>query len=155
MTGNDPNSDAWEFDPSERPVPLVGPDKGPEQASFAIADEAESIVRSARDELAREDTDPTGWATAWPPRSRSRGSWTEISVPRLVLAALLIGGCVGTFSLGWSQVAAARQVPQDGRKAEDAEAGDVNSVTSRGPRQRSTGAKSLESVRRARKEEQR
>lgn len=153
---HDPNADGWDFDPSERPVPLIGPSNAPEQGSFTIADEAESIVRSARDELARVNTDPTGWATEWSPRSRSRGRrGTEDSVPRFVLAAFLIAGCMGAFSLGWIQGAAARHVHQASveRRADDADATDVKNVTSRLSRQRSTGAKSLEPKKSVRKEE--
>lgn len=154
---NDLNSDGWEFDPSERPVPLTGPSNVPEQGSFAIADEAESIVRSARDELARENTDPTGWATEWPMRSRSgRRRRTEGSVPRLILASLLIGGCLGTFNLGWIQGAAVRQVaaPSIGRSVGDADATDVKNVTSRVVRPRSTGVKGSEPEKSMRKEDQ-
>ena len=92
MNGDhDPKPEWWEFDPSEEPVPL----SGQARSDFAVADEAESIVRSARDALAREDTDPDVWT-----RDRRR-DWDDAGGLRQRFAVLLLTGCVAMFGLGW------------------------------------------------------
>jgi hypothetical protein len=106
----------WEFDPSERPVPLTGPpaEAGLSQnETFAIADEAESIVRSARDELAGESTDTLVWPLDDSPLTGSRRRRLRAGVgliPRPGFAVALVAGCLGMFGLGWADGSAARGV---------------------------------------------
>lgn len=144
MRGPGGNPEWWEFDPSERPVPLSGQSGGAAPtggASFGVADEAESIVRSARDELAREDTDPTAWATDWRTRSRlRRRRLGKTSVSRMGATALLIAGCVGMFSLGWIQAIPARELPPSADHPEDHGVNrGVTNDTQKGELKRSTG----------------
>lgn len=137
--GFDP--DWWEFDASERPVPLTGQPSENQGSGFEIADEAESIVRAARDDLAREDTDPTGWATDWRRSHRAGGG---VGMSRLA-AALLALACAGTFSLGWIQGIPAREaVPSRVQKTSpDQGRADVKSTTGRRERSGSTGERRL------------
>lgn len=133
--------DWWEFDASERPVPLTGQPRENQGSGFEIADEAESIVRSARDDLAREDTDPTGWATDWRRSPRVGG----VGMSRLTSAALLTLACAGMFSIGWIQGVPAREaVPSRVQKTSpDQGRTDVKSTTGRRERSGSTGERRL------------
>ena len=95
----------WEFDPDERPVPL-------DEVAEAVATEAEAIVESQRQEIIREDTDPTGETLAAlreavATTSPSGGTEQEPASVRRVALTLLSVGCVAMFSLGWVQGAAA------------------------------------------------
>ncbi len=105
--------DWWEFDPSEQPIPLAGESaETGSQAAFEIADEAESIVRTARDDLAREDTDPTGWATDWRRTRRPARSGATAARSLAMSTALVLSGCITTFSLGWVHGAQGREPGQ-------------------------------------------
>jgi hypothetical protein len=93
----------WEFDPDERPVPLEG-------AAGAVAEVAEEIVEAHRQSIIREDTEPT-LQTLLSMRGPAGRDVSESRTDRPVLRvgiALLIAGCVGAFSLGWSQGAATK-----------------------------------------------
>jgi len=93
----------WEFDPDERPVPLFDP-QDPESRSVGkgVTEEAQSIVWSAREAIAREDTDP---ALSFAGLTPTRDTVLSVMGRRvgLVAAGLLAVGCMGSFALGWRQ----------------------------------------------------
>lgn len=101
----------WEFDPSEKPVPL-----GPE-GEWAAADDAELIVNSEREAIAREDTDPSIQTLTYAASMRAtraarviRRSAGPSRLTFVVAIALLAAGCIGMFALGWSQGSASRDL---------------------------------------------
>ena len=108
----------WDFDPDERPVPL-------DPIGEAVAIEAEAIVESQRQEIIREDTDPTGQTlaalreAAASPLSGGDSEQEPASLRRVALVLLSVG-CVAMFSLGWVQGAAAAE---DARFSADARVG--------------------------------
>ena len=97
-----PRDPHWsDFDPEEKPVPL-------DPARWVAADDAELIVNVERQELIRQDTEPTA-ETLVMLAERHGG---EASRPRLnltVAVALLIAGCIAMFLLGWRQGESHRQ----------------------------------------------
>ena len=99
-----PRDPHWsEFDPEEKPVPL-------DAARWVAADDAELIVNVERQELIRQDTEPTT-ETLVMLAGRQVGD-ADRSGPRLnltVAVALLIAGCIAMFLLGWRQGESHRQ----------------------------------------------
>lgn len=92
----------WEFDPSEKPVPLG--------AEWEAADDAELIVNAEHEAIIREDTEPTiaTMAAVSGPRRTSFHRFVSPSRPvALAAAVLLVAGCAAMFGLGWRQGAAA------------------------------------------------
>lgn len=95
----------WEFDPSEKPVPLGS------EGEWAAADDAELIVNSEREAIAREDTDPSLQTLTYAVPMRAtratrvirRRSAGPSRLTFVVAIALLAAGCIGMFALGWSQ----------------------------------------------------
>ena len=92
-------SDEPSWPPDERPVPLSG--HGRDGSSGGIADEAEVLVRAARDAIAREDTDPyvtiaqLGAAHGSEPEPQDR---SHRSVTRVAIAL----ACALAFAHGWA-----------------------------------------------------
>ena len=99
-----PRDPHWsEFDPEEKPVPL-------DPARWVAADDAELIVNVERQELIRQDTEPTAETLVM--LAGRHGCEADPSGPRLnltVAVALLIAGCIAMFLLGWRQGEAHRQ----------------------------------------------
>ena len=98
-----PRDPHWsEFDPEEKPVPL-------DPARWVAADDAELIVNVERQELIREDTEPTAETLVM---LAGRHGDAHHSRPRLnltVAVALFIAGCIAMFLLGWRQGESHRQ----------------------------------------------
>lgn len=105
MTGSE---QWWDPNPDEQPIP-------PDVIGRSVEDAAERIVEAERQAIMREDTEPT-LQTLLSMRGPAMREAPHSSTQRPVLRgaiALLIAGCVGAFSLGWSQGAAARTSAAD------------------------------------------
>jgi hypothetical protein len=120
----------WEFDPTERPVPL-GPD------AQAVARAAESIVEAERVAIGRQDTDPT-LQTLAAIESGAAGSHRPADdrhVLQSFLApavALLAAGCIAMFGWGWQEGARARALaPGSGANRQHLTSDEVARVTRR------------------------
>ena len=93
----------WDPSPDEQPIP-------PDVIGRSVEEAAERIVEAERQAIIREDTEPT-LQTLLSMRGPAERDIPDSRTDRPVLRgaiALLIASCVGAFSLGWSQGAAAR-----------------------------------------------
>lgn len=92
----------WDPKPDEQPIP-------PDVIGRSLEEAAERIVEAERQAIIREDTEPT-LQTLLSMRSSVQQEVPEARTDRPVIRgaiALLVAGCVGAFSLGWSQGAVA------------------------------------------------
>lgn len=110
VTGGPAGVPWWEFDPDEKPIPLGA------EGEWGLADDAEVIVNSEREAIARENTDPTlQTLVAMRAAGRDGRSGRGVFLPsqprsvRVVAIVLLLAGCVALFSHGWSRGVAARE----------------------------------------------
>jgi len=94
----DPGSTWWDFDPSEKPVPLRAD-------AEAVLNEAHLTVTSAQRVLEREVTEPIQPSAS---RLDAGALRTEGRILKLSLC-LLLSGCLVTAAIGWSQGSAARR----------------------------------------------
>ena len=98
----------WEPEPDERPIP-------PDVIGRSVEETAERIVEGERQAIIREDTEPT-LQTLLSIRAQAVRKVRDPRTDRKVLrgaAALLLAGCVGAFSLGWSHGATAETKSPD------------------------------------------
>ena len=94
----------FSWDGEDEPIPLNEPKAGEAE----IVQDAETVVREAQEELARQDTDPymtippaieTGGELSGGPRTRSL---LKPAVRRAAVAALLSASCLIAFTHGWA-----------------------------------------------------
>ena len=92
----------WGSDPAEQPIPLTA-SGGEEQQPLAIAEEARRIVLESQAAISREETDPglPLWTPVASPRPEGQSLWT-VPIGRWAVA-LLVVGCIATFTAGWLQ----------------------------------------------------
>lgn len=113
----------WDFDPSEVPVPLGIDDQ-------AVVEAAEQEVALAHDSLAREETQPIHL----PVTTRLRGDSLKLAI------AVLLLGCLAMFSAGFRSGSVPAKPALDDRPAETPRTTSVADVTLSTPPQLSSRA---------------